>query len=168
LCSPNTQIRGTAFEQPFLHHDTASSVQFFGGLEDGVDRASEVPCLGQIAGGAELHGRMTVMAARMHDPWSGRSMGQVGGLLDRQGVDICSQTYRPAGLPPADHTHDARASEAGDDLIDTELVQLRLDHRARAMLFERQFRMLVQIPPPGGHVLVKSGDSIVDGHEASL
>jgi hypothetical protein len=41
-------------------------MQFFGGLEDRIDRAGEVPGFSQIAGGAEQHGRMTVVAACMH------------------------------------------------------------------------------------------------------
>jgi hypothetical protein len=54
-----------------------------GGLEDHGDLAGEVARLGEIARGAEQHGRVTVMAAGMHHAGIFRRIGNAGRFHDR-------------------------------------------------------------------------------------
>ncbi len=72
LCRPNTRSRREAVEQTLGDHPAAAAAvlaaEFLGRLEDQVDRAVEVPGLGQIARGAQQHRRVPVMAAGVHEP----------------------------------------------------------------------------------------------------
>ena len=91
-------------------------------------------------------------------------MGQAGFLLDRQGVHVGAQAdHRPLALT-LDDRHDSRLGDPLMDLGDSEPAQL-LDHEGGGLVaIEPGFRVLVQMPPPGGHVVGVIGDTVQDGH----
>ena len=53
-------------EDALLHHDARAADVLLGRLEDEVHGAGEVLRLGEVAGGAEQHRRVAVVAAGMH------------------------------------------------------------------------------------------------------
>jgi N-formylglutamate amidohydrolase len=56
-------IAGEALEQALLDHHARAAAALFGGLEDEVHRAIEVPRAGELLGCAEQHRSVAVMAA---------------------------------------------------------------------------------------------------------
>jgi hypothetical protein len=57
-----------AVEHPLFDHQPRAALVFLGRLEDEMHRAGEVAGLGEVAGGAEQHRGMAVMAAGVHPP----------------------------------------------------------------------------------------------------
>ena len=86
-----------ALHQAVLHHGVGAAAAFFGGLEDHDGGAVEIARLGQVFGGAQQHGGMTVMAAGMHLAGSSRLVGQVGRLLDGKRVHVGAKADDLAG-----------------------------------------------------------------------
>ncbi len=60
------RFHGEFAEQAVVDHALGAAPAFFGGLEDDVHDAIEIPVRGQVAGGAQQHGRVSVVAARVH------------------------------------------------------------------------------------------------------
>jgi hypothetical protein len=71
-----------------LNHRQTAAAALLGGLEDQHGRTRETARFRQVAGGAEQHGRMAVMAAGVHLARLGGGIGTPGLLLDRQAVHI--------------------------------------------------------------------------------
>ncbi len=53
-------------EQTLFQHHTSAAVLFLRGLKDQEERAAKIVAPGQIAGGAQQHRRMSVVAAGVH------------------------------------------------------------------------------------------------------
>ena len=155
-------LHGELLEQAVLHHDPAAAFVFLGRLEDEVNGALELAGLGQVAGGAKQHGRVAVVAAGVHFSWGLRLVGDVARLLDEERVHVGAQPHRRpvARAKRADDAGPRQAPVHGD----AEFIQQPGDDAGRALLFEGCLGVGVQVPPPGGHVAVKSGDALDDGH----
>ncbi|MNX89792.1 hypothetical protein D3C86_1218170 [compost metagenome] len=61
------RVTGEPFEQAFFQHFPGAAQPFFGRLENQLQSTLERPGLRQVPGGRQQGGRMTVMAASMHD-----------------------------------------------------------------------------------------------------
>ncbi len=148
---------------PLLDHHPGTAAGLLGGLEDQRNATREIAGLGQVARGAQQHGGVPVMAAGMHPAGIARGMGQPGLLEDRQPVHVGAQ---PDGRPrraAVDDRHDAGAGDALVQLVDAERAQ-PLGHEGGGFgTVEPQFRDLVQMPAPSGHVAGKIGDAVDDG-----
>ena len=129
--------------------------------------AAEIAMLRKIAGGAEQHRGVPVMAAGMHLAGILRGMGEAVLLMDVQGVHIGAKPDGALSRPLADdRTDNARAADALADL-DAPFAQLRGDDRGGAHLLEAGLRMrmdvaadLRELRPIGLHL----GDQVLVGH----
>ena len=88
------RIARKALEEPILHHRLAAAEPFFGRLKDQMDSAVEFAALGQVAGGAEQHRGVPVVAAGVHASLMARTIGEIRGFLDRQRIHVSPQTDR--------------------------------------------------------------------------
>src|SRR3546814_2290774 len=70
----------------------------------------------------------------------------------RQGVYVGADADRAVRLPGADRRNDARAADAGRDLVDAEAFEQVEDEANRVLFVEAEFGMLMDMPAPGGHV----------------
>ena len=155
-----------ARHQAVVDHGLAAGAAFLGRLEDHHRRAVEIAGLGEIFRRAQQHGGVAVMAAGVHQA------GRLGGVghADVSSIGSASMSARSpitlsdARLAAADHADDAGAADAGDDLIAAELAQPVGDDAGGAMDFVQKFRMLMEIMPPGGHVVGEGGNAVDDGH----
>ena len=151
-------------EQAFLDHHAAAAFVFLRRLEDEMYRAGEVLRFRQVFRRAQQHGRMPVMAAGMH-------LAGVFGLvidlvlfLDIERIHIGAQTDGGAvaffAAQRADHAGTRKAAMH----IDAEFMQPQC-HVIRCLVFlERGFRMLVDMTPPRGHVVLEFGNTVDDRH----
>jgi hypothetical protein len=153
-------------EQPLLDHFPRSALVFLRRLEDEMDGAAKPARLREIAGGTEQHRGMTVMTAGVHRSGVGRPMGEVVGFANGQGVHVGAQRDRGsvAGDEGAD---DAGPGQSPMDR-DAEFGKMLGDERRRQTLLERQFGIGMQMPPPGGHLLVLFGDPFDDRQGSAL
>ena len=156
-------VAGEAVEQPLLDHYPAAAAALLCGLEDEVHGAVEIARLGEVAGGTEQHRRMPVMAAGVHRPGIDRAVGEVVRLRHRQRIHVGAQADGPLRCPVAQR---ADQPGAGDPLshLDAPGAELLGNDPAGAALGEAEFRVLVQVVPPGGHVGGEGGDAVVDRH----
>ena len=153
-----------AVEQAFLDHHPAPAFVLFGGLEDEVHRAREVLLARERCGGAEQHGRVAVVAARMHPAFVARGIGHTRALLDVQRIEIRAQADRIAGADcAAEHGNQAGLGEARVH-FQTEGAELVGNERARRRLLEGGLRMGVQMMTPRLHVRNERGDFGDDVH----
>ena len=159
-------------DQPVLDHRQGAGATLLRRLEDDHGGAGEIAGLGQVFRGAEQHGGVAVMAAGVHLARHRGLVRQPGLFLERQRVHVGAQpdhlaTGRGAGFAAADHADDAGPADAGDDVVAAETLEL-VGHRCRgAVHVVAQFRMGVDIPPPGGDLAVQVGDAIDDRHGKS-
>ena len=86
-------VDGPAVHQAVLDHRLAAAAAFFGRLEDDDRRAVEIARLGEVAGGAEQHGGVAVMAAGVHLARHGRGVG-LAGLLGDAAARPCRRAGR--------------------------------------------------------------------------
>ena len=161
--SPENPIARERLEQAFFHHDPAAALVLLGRLEYEVDRALEVARLGEIAGRAQQHGRMPVVAARVHHVGVDGTVRERVDLGDGERIHVGAQPDRGA-VTVHEAADDAGPGQAAVDL-DPELAKLGGDEVGGARLLEGDLGMRVQIPPPGGHLGVELGDVGNDGHD---
>jgi hypothetical protein len=143
-------LHAEALHHAVLDHLTPAAAAFFGRLEDQDGRSVEVAGLGQVAGCAQQHGCVSVMAAGMHLARHGGAIGQVGLLLDGQGIHVGPQANNLAGTLTLalDDGHHAGLADAGHDLVAAERLQL-LGHDLRgAVNIEQQFGIAMKIAAP--------------------
>ena len=77
------RVTRKAFEQALFEHFPRAAQPFFGRLEDHLQGAVERPGMGQVLGGGQQGGRMTVVTAGMHDTVDLAGIGQAAGFLNR-------------------------------------------------------------------------------------
>ena len=159
--------------QPVLDHGVGARAALFGRLEDHDRVAGEIARFGEIAGGAQQHRGVAVMAAGVHLAGVFRGIRQIGRLLDRQRIHVGAQPDHldvalAGGLLALDDADDAGLAEAGRDLVAAEFPQT-VGHEGRgAMDVIQQFGMLMDFAAPGLNIGLKIGDAVDDGHENSL
>ena len=155
--------------QPVLDHRNRTGAALFRRLEDHDRSAGEIPRFGEIAGGAQEHRGVAVMAAGVHQALRFGSVGQIGRLLDRQRVHVGPQpddldVALAGGLVALDDADHAGAAETGRHLVAAEFPQ-PVRHQCRSTVdVVQQFGMFMDIPAPGLDVGLQIGDAVDDGH----
>ncbi len=147
-----------ALEQAVGDHRLRAAQAFLGRLEDEVHRAVEVARLRQIARRAQQHRGVAVMTAGVHAALVLRAVVEAVGLVDRQRVHVGAQADRLVRAAVAKHADDTRASDAAVHL-DAEALETLRDEVGGAVLLEAQFRVRVQVAPPGGEFGMEFGDA---------
>ena len=106
---------------------------------------------------------MPVVAAGMHFAVDPTSVSKLVQFQQVERVEIRAQADLALRRPRLENADNTRL---GQPLMhfETEFAQLLGDNLGCALLFEGGFRVGVDIVPPGNHILVKIGNSIVDGH----
>ena len=160
-------VAGEAFQQLVVEHGQGAADALLAGLEDQVHGAVEILRLRQIAGGAQQHGGVAVMAAGMHPPGRLAFIGEVVGLRHGQRVHIRAQADPARPVAGAQHADHAGLADAAMHL-DPPFLQLRRDDGGGAVLLQPQFRMSVQIVADGGQCIVVATDVIEGGHGDSF
>jgi len=160
---PEYLVARKTVEQPLVHHHLAAAAVLLGRLENEMHGAVEVAGFGKVAGGAEQHGRVAVMAAGVHAVGRLRPVREFVGLLHRQRVHVRPDPDRTAGAAIAE-----RADQAGSGdparYLDPPGRQLLRHDIARAVLLEREFGVDVQVATPRGQIGGEIGNPVVDRH----
>ena len=160
-------VAGEAPKQVVGQHGAGAAQAFLGRLEDEDCGSGEVLGFRQIPRGAQQHGRMGVMAAGVHDARRLRGEGQVGALVNRQGVHIGAQTDAPpVAFVAFQDADDAGFPDAGVGLDPPGLQHLGNLGRG-ADLLHPQFGMFVKVAADRHEVVGESGDAVDDGHGKS-
>jgi hypothetical protein len=156
------------FHHAVVDHGQRTGPALFGRLEDHCDRAFEIAGFGQILGGAEQHGRVSVMAARMRLAGGLRSPGLARGFQDRQRVHIGAEPdHRPLPLITLDDADHAGAADAGLHDIAAKGSELVGDEGGRVVDVVEQLRVLVKMAPPLRNLILHFGDAIDDRHDVT-
>ena len=147
---PVDRVARETFEQAVRQHGEGAAAAFLGRLEDQVQRASEIGVFGEVAGGAEQHRGVAVMAAGVHLARDGGRIGRAGLLVDRQGIHVGTQPDGPlAGTAPGDGAHDTGPADALG-YGDAPLTQLLRDQGGGTFLFQPEFGVGVDVASYGG------------------
>jgi hypothetical protein len=133
-------------EQPIFDHDPAATATLFGGLEDQMHRALEIPVRGEVFGGAEQHRRVPVMTTSVHLAIFGRTVREFVQLLDRQRVHIGAQPDRRWRVAAPDSADDAGAGKPTMDFA-AKFNELCRDQISGAALGKSQFGMSMDVVP---------------------
>ncbi len=164
IVQPIDLVAGKLLEQAVLDHRAGAAEAFFGGLEDEVHGAVEVPGLGQITRGAEQHGGVAVMAAAVEAAGNGRAPFQVGILFHRQRIHVGAQPDPlGAGAVTLEYADHAGAAEAAMHL-DAPTRQLVGDDAGGAHLLEPDLGMGMQIATDRGEFFGIAVDAFECGH----
>jgi len=106
---------------------------------------AEVGILREVAGGAEQHRGVAVVAAGVHLAGHDGAVGSPGNLADVKGVQISAKTDRALSRPLAlQGSDDARLGDSIGDL-DTPCAQVIGDHSCGPHFLEPCFGMLVDV-----------------------
>ncbi|MNN29482.1 hypothetical protein D3C81_1430860 [compost metagenome] len=138
------RIAGETREQPVLDHFARAAAAFLGRLEEQVNGAIEGLVLRKVVRRAEQHRGMPVVAACMHLARMLRAMAEGVGLLQRQGVHVGAQADGARAAAVADHPDKPGGAEAAMH-FDAPRLEVARDHVGRALFFEAEFRMGVDI-----------------------
>nr|GEU28156.1 probable 3-hydroxyisobutyrate dehydrogenase-like 2, mitochondrial [Tanacetum cinerariifolium] len=137
-------VHRALLEQAVFDHAPGAGTAFFGRLENQVHRAIEVAMLSQVFCCAEQHGRMAVMAARVHLAGMARRVLERVHFLHGQGIHVGAQADGARGRAVLDDADDAGHAQAADD-GDAPRRQFFGDHVGRALFFVAKFWMGVQV-----------------------
>ena len=163
------RVGGEAVEEPLLDHHPPASFVLLGGLEDEVHGPVESAALGELAGRAQQHGHVAVVAAGVHGAGNLRAIGRLADLLHRQAVQVGPERDRPRPATAAQRAHDTGAGQAPMH-VDAEAREQSRHALRGAVLLERDLGMGMQVVPPRGHLPVQAGQSLdmIPGHAQSL
>ena len=154
-----------ALEHTVAQHRLGAGAALLRRLENHHRGAGEVAGVGKVLGGAEQHGGVAVMAAGVHLARHGGLVGEIGRFLDRQRVHVGAQPHDFAAvLTATDDADHAGPPDAGHDLVAAEALELVGDRRRGAVHVVLEFRMGMDIPPPGRDLGMQVGDAVDDGH----
>jgi hypothetical protein len=130
-----------------------------------MDRAGEISRLREIAGSAEQHGGVSVMAAAMHFSLVLGTVVKGVHFLHVERVHVSAQTNRTSivGLCTPQGPDHAGARQAPMHLV-AEFGQLSRDEIGCAELLERCFGMHVEVAPPRSHLDMIIGNPVDDRH----
>src|SRR3954451_6985039 len=108
---------------------------------------------------------MAVVPAGVHAAGRARSPRHAALLDDRQRVHVGPEPDRRPLAAAAHDRHHAGLRDAGVDLVDPELAQPFGDEARRLDLLEAELGILVQVPPPGGYLVLPRRDAVDDRHD---
>ena len=114
--------------QAVLDHGSRARAALFRRLEDHHRVAGKIAGFSEIAGGAQEHRGMAVVAAGVHQAGGLGSIREVGLLLDRQRIHVGAQADHldialAGGLLALDDADYAGPPQAGRDLVAAEFAQ---------------------------------------------
>ena len=155
-----------ALEQSVSEHRTRAAQALLGGLENEHDRAVEIARPGQIARGAQQHSGMAVMAAPVKAPRVLRPIGKVRLLVHRQRIHVGPQPDAAPVIAATQHADDPGFADAAKHL-DAPGRELFGDDARRALLFETDFRMGVEVAPDRHELIGKFENAGKRRHESS-
>ena len=159
-------VAGEAVEQAVLDHRLGAAAALLGRLEDEMHGAVEVARLGEVAGGAQQHRGVAVVAAGMHAARVLRAVGEgVGSSIGSASMSARSPMAR-GSLPVA--ARRPRRSCRCRVHLEAELLQLARHDVGGALLLEAELGMRMQVAPPRGHLVVKAADAIEGLHAHGL
>ena len=141
-------------EQAVGYHHRRATLRLLGGLEDEVYAAVEVELvhlLGHVARSAKQHRRVPVMTTGVHQAGTGRSVGEIVLLQQRQRIHIGAKPYRPRTATLAQGRDNARPGQAAMDLQSV-AGQLACHQIGGAPLIESELGVGVYVAPNGGKV----------------
>ena len=154
-----------ALEHTVAQHRLGAGAALLRRLENHHRGAGKVAGVGEVLGGAEQHGGVAVMAAGVHLARHGGLVGEIGRFLDRQRVHVGAQPHHlAAGFAATDDADHAGPPDAGHDLVAAEALELVGDRRRGAVHVVLEFRMGMDVPPPGRDLGMQVGDAVDDGH----
>ena len=106
------RVAGEQVEQAVIDHGFRAGFAFFRRLEDEMQHAVEALTFRQVAGGAQQHRCMSVMAAGMHFAVMHGTVVEGVFLLDKQGVHVGAEPDRAIGIALAQGPDHAGAAQA--------------------------------------------------------
>ena len=140
----------------------ATFVAFLVGLEQEFHRARKLGLVfGKDLRDAHQDRDMAVVAAGVHDANHAahprrldlRGEGQVDLLLDRERIHVGAQRNHAARLAAFENADHAGVAHAGLH-FDAELLQVFGHERRSALLMIRELGILMDVPPPGDHLVL--------------
>ena len=139
------RVTRKAFKQAVFDHFFGTGLaHFFGRLKNKIDRAVKITMLGQVPGSRQQHGGMPVMTTGMHTAIVGRAMRDMILFLQRQCIQIGTQTQRTLTGPAFQNTDDTRTRDACMHLNPPGLQFLR--HQSTGpVFFKTQFWVGVNV-----------------------
>jgi hypothetical protein len=147
-------------QDSFFYHKRRAALlarvgAFGGGLEDELDVALEA-VLERVedVGRPEDDGGVHVVTAGVHNSRRERLEGNVGHLLDRQGVELGPDGERRARLGSAEKGDDPRLGDAGL-IVYANLIQHIGDTLGRANFLEGKLRVHMQVTADGDESIAK-------------
>ena len=149
-----------AVKQSVFHHHPRTGKAFLARLEYQHGRAVEVTRLREVTRSSHQHGRVSVVAATVHQSGLARLPGKVVVLRQRQCIHVSPQAHHGAAghAAPTNHRHDACAADALVDLIHTADLERLYHPLAGVNLFKTQFRVRVQVAAQCSQLRMKLGD----------
>ena len=156
------RIHGKALEKAFRQHFPRPGADFFGGLEDEMQRAVEGTALREIPGGREKDRGVTVVSASVHDPGVCAGIGEVRGLLDRQRIHIGADAEPALAGSVGQRRHDTRAGDARGYVV-APRRKPGGDKLAGAALLKGQLRILMQVASQGDDLVEIGCNPLLDG-----
>ena len=133
----------TALFLQVLHDVPGADAHFLTLLEADIDFAGQlILVVVEDAGSTQYHGSMGVMTAGVHQTVDLRLEGNIGFLMDRQGIDITTEGDGLAGAAGVDQANHIGASHTG--IGNAHLIQLFADASAGPDFLVGQFRMPVE------------------------
>ena len=150
-------------EQPLLDHHPAAAFVLLCRLEDEIDRAVEVPLARQCCRRAQEHRCVPVVTASVHLALDARGVRDAGTLENVERIEVGAQAD---GFTAAAMAHDADDTGLGEARMhfEPERSQLVRDERAGTRLFERGFRVRMNVVTPRFHFRDERGDFGDDVH----
>ena len=130
-----------------------------------MHRAIEIACFRQIARGRQQHGGMPIMPAAMHLAFSAGFMREAIGFRHGQRIHIGTNTEPPLAIAVPQHAHHAGLANAAMHLNPPGSEAFG-HQRAGPHFLKPQFRMGVEIAPPGGQFFMPFTDFLDRRHAA--
>ena len=165
VMQPIDRIAGEAIKQPIRQHGLSAAAPFFRRLENEMHRAVEIACFGQITRGGQQHGGMPIMPTAMHLALNAGFMREAIGFRHGQRIHIRAQPKPALAVPVPQHAHNAGLANAAMHLNPPGSEAFG-HQRAGPHFLKPQFRMGMEIAPPGGEFFMPFADFLDRCHAA--
>jgi hypothetical protein len=151
--------------EPVLDHGKRPSPTFLRWLKDNSHCTSEIARSTEVSSGSKEHGHVTIVPAGMRTTGYLRRPGFAASLKDRQGIHICPQPDdRPLAQRSFDKAHNPGFADTSLNHIATELREFVSDETGSRMDVVEKFRVLVEMTPPGNHVITHLTNTVRKQH----
>ena len=165
VMQPINRIAGEAFKQPIRQHGLRAAPAFFRRLENEMHRAIEIAGFRQITRGGQQHGGMPIMPAAMHLAFNAGFMREAIGFRHGQRIHIGTNPKPALAVPVPQHAYHTGLANAAMHLNPPGSEAFG-NQRAGPHFLKPQFRMGVEITPPGGEFFLPFTDFLDGCHAA--